>query len=71
MDVPGVIGKLGTCFGAHHVSIESIVQTGFQGERAEIVVVTHDVCEADFDSALAEIKKLDAIDSIPSIIRVL
>jgi homoserine dehydrogenase len=71
MDVPGVIGKLGTCFGAHHVSIESIVQTGFQGDRAEIVVVTHDVSEADFESALAEIRGLDAISSIASIIRVL
>ena len=71
LDVPGVIGKLGTRFGAHDVSIESIVQTGFQGDRAEIVVVTHDVSEADFDSALAEIGSLEAIDSIPSIIRVL
>lgn len=71
LDVPGVIGKLGTCFGAHHVSIESIVQTGFQGDRAEIVVVTHDVSEANFDSALAEIRGLDAIANISSIIRVL
>jgi homoserine dehydrogenase len=70
MDVPGVIGKLGTRFGAHNVSIESIVQTGFQGDRAEIVVVTHDVSEADFESALAEIRSLDAISSIASIIRV-
>jgi homoserine dehydrogenase len=71
MDVPGVIGKLGTRFGAHNVSIESIVQTGFQGDRAEIVVVTHDVSEGDFESALTEIRKLEAIDSIPSIVRVL
>jgi homoserine dehydrogenase len=71
VDVPGVIGKLGTCFGSHHVSIESIVQTGFQGDRAEIVVVTHEVSEGDFESALAEIKQLDSIDSIPSIIRVI
>lgn len=71
MDVPGVIGKLGTCFGAHNISIESIVQTGFQAGRAEIVVVTHDVSEGDFDSALGEIRGLDSIDSIPSIIRVL
>lgn len=71
LDVPGVIGKLGTRFGAHNVSIESIVQTGFQGDRAEIVVVTHDVSEGDFQSALAEIRGLDSIDSIPSIIRVL
>jgi homoserine dehydrogenase len=71
MDVPGVIGKLGTRFGAHNVSIESIVQTGFQGDRAEIVVVTHEVSEGDFESALAEISQLDSIDSIPSIVRVL
>ncbi len=71
IDIPGVIGKLGTCFGAHRVSIESIVQTGFQGDRAEIVVVTHEVSEADFSSALAEIRAMESIDSIPSILRVL
>lgn len=71
LDVPGVIGKLGTRFGGHDVSIESIVQTGFQGDRAEIVVVTHDVSEGNFQSAIAEIRGLDAIASIPSIIRVL
>jgi homoserine dehydrogenase len=70
-DVPGVIGKLGTCFGSHNVSIESIVQTGFQGDRAEIVVVTQNVSEGDFESALAEIRGLDSIASIPSIVRVL
>jgi homoserine dehydrogenase len=70
-DQPGVIGKLGTCFGNHGVSLESVVQTGFQGELAEIVVVTHDVREGDFRSALTEINTLEAIDSIPSLLRVL
>ncbi len=76
-DIPGAIGKLGTCFGTHGVSLESIVQTGFQGKRAEIVVVTHDVSEGIFESALAEIKGLDShgspsqLASIASIIRVL
>ncbi len=70
-DQPGVIGKLGTYFGDHGVSLESVVQTGFQGDRAEIVVVTHDVREGDFRQALAEIQALEAIDSIPSILRVL
>ena len=70
-DVPGVIGYLGTCFGKHDVSLESVVQIGFQEELAEIVVVTHDVREGDFRQALAEISSSDAIDSIPSIIRVL
>ena len=70
-DQPGVIGKLGTCFGNYGVSLESIVQTGFQEELAEIVVVTHDVREGEFREALAEIRNLEAIDSIPSLLRVL
>ncbi len=70
-DLPGVIGHLGTTFGNHHVSLESVVQIGFQGELAEIVVVTHHVCEGNFRTALDEIRNLEAIDSIPSILRVL
>jgi len=70
-DIIGVIGSLGTCFGQHKVSLESVVQTGFQGELAEIVVVTHDVREGNFRQALEEIRTLDAVDSIPSILRVL
>jgi homoserine dehydrogenase len=70
-DQPGVIGKLGTCFGNYGVSLESIVQTGFQGELAEIVVVTHNVREGNFRQALAEIRDLEGIESIPSLLRVL
>jgi homoserine dehydrogenase len=70
-DVPGVIGHLGTSFGNHNVSLESVVQIGFRDNLAEIVVVTHNVQEGNFRNALKEIKKLDAINSIPSILRVL
>ncbi len=70
-DQAGVIGKLGTCFGNYGVSLESVVQTGFQGELAEIVVVTHDVREGDFRQALGEIEAMESIDSIPSVLRVL
>ena len=70
-DHPGVIGKLGTCFGSHGVSLESVVQTGIHKHLAEIVVVTHDVREGNFHQALAEIRQLEAVDSIPSILRVL
>jgi homoserine dehydrogenase len=70
-DRPGVIGSLGTYFGNHNVSLESIVQTGFQEELAEIVVVTHDVREGNFREALDKIRTLEAVDSIPSILRVL
>lgn len=70
-DSPGVIGHLGTCFGQHDVSLESIVQIGFREGLAEIVVVTHDVREGNFRQALGEILTLEAIDSIPSVLRVL
>lgn len=70
-DHPGVIGKLGTCFGNHGVSLESLVQTGIQDSLAEIVVVTHAVREGDFHTALDEIRTVDAVDSIASLLRVL
>lgn len=70
-DVPGVIGHLGTAFGNHDVSLESVVQIGFQNNLAEIVVVTHKVREGNFRSAIDEIHTLNAIKNIPSIVRVL
>lgn len=70
-DSPGVIGKLGTCFGNHQVSLESVVQTGMRGDIAEIVVVTHEVREGNFRQALKEIQDFESIQSIPSVLRVL
>lgn len=70
-DSPGVIGKLGTCFGDHQVSIESVVQIGMRDQQAEIVVITHDVREGNFREALEEIRCFEAITSIPSVLRVL
>ena len=71
IDTPGVIGKLGTCFGDHNVSLESVVQTDVRGEVAEIVVVTHNVREGNFRSALDEIRNMAAVSSIASTLRVL
>lgn len=71
-DSPGVIGHLGTCFGKHDVSLESVVQIGYQDSLAEIVVVTHDVTEANFHKALEEIRGFSPLDniSIASMLRV-
>ncbi|MBW4662169.1 MAG: homoserine dehydrogenase [Drouetiella hepatica Uher 2000/2452] len=68
-DHPGVIGKLGTCFGSHNVSLESIVQIGLQDDRAEIVVITHHVCEGNFRAALEEIRSFESV-TVPSVLRV-
>ena len=70
-DQPGVIGKIGTCFGNHDVSLESIVQIDSHQNFAEIVVVTHDVREGNFRQALEEMRHFDAVSEIPSTIRVL
>ena len=70
-DLPGVIGHLGTSFGEYDVSLESVVQTGRDAGLAEIVVVTHDVREGNFRQALADVQGKKAIESIPSILRVL
>jgi homoserine dehydrogenase len=70
-DSPGVIGKLGTCFGNHGVSLESIVQIGIQNDSVELVVVTHEVTEGAFQKALSEIRQFSEVQDIPSLLHVL
>lgn len=70
-DQPGVIGKLGLCFGNHEVSIESVVQIDMRGDIAEIVVVTHEVKESNFQTALDDIREFVEVQAIPSVLRVL
>ena len=70
-DQPGVIGKIGTCFGKHDVSIESVVQIDMRNNIAEIVVVTHEVQEQHFQTALNEMQAFLEIQSVPSVLRVL
>jgi homoserine dehydrogenase len=70
-DYPGVIGKLGTCFGDHAVSLKSVVQADIRDGMAEIVVVTHDVREGNFRAALAEMSQMPTVAKIASVLRVL
>ena len=70
-DRPGVIGHLGEIFGRHHLSLESIVQIGLQDNLAELVIVTHEVKEGDFQKAVAVLRESDDVDSIASVLRVL
>ncbi|MFO0018061.1 MAG: homoserine dehydrogenase [Synechococcaceae cyanobacterium] len=79
-DEPGVIGRIGTCFGQAGVSIQSIVQyEGCEGAAsgdgtgtgAEIVVITHEVRESSFRQALAAIGALGEVDTIAACLRTL
>lgn len=74
-DEPGVIGRIGTCFGDQQVSIQSIVQFEAKGAAAtgaaEIVVITHEVGEARFRAALAAIEALPEVVSVAACLRTL
>jgi homoserine dehydrogenase len=81
-DEAGVIGRIGSCFGAAGVSIQSIVQFQAQGDgetaagpaaepAAEIVVITHEVQESHFRQALAAIEALADVKAIAACLRTL
>ncbi len=69
-DTPGVIGTIGTIFGNHKISIQSIIQRGVADGRATIVILTHDVASGQMASALAELKQCPFLDSVSSAIRI-
>ena len=69
-DTPGVIGTIGTIFGNHQISIQSIIQRGVENGRATIVILTHDVQGGDMEKALADLKKCPFLDTISSAIRI-
>ena len=63
-DTPGVIGRIGSCFGDRDVSIQSIVQFRATEAGAEIVVITHDVSQKQMDEALQEIQSMPEISGM-------
>ena len=69
-DTPGVIGTIGTIFGNHKISIQSIIQRGVKEGRATIVILTHEVREGDMNAALTDLKLCPFLDSVASAIRI-
>ncbi len=66
LDTPGVIGKVGDIFGKNDVSIESIVQLDASMNKAEIVVITHEVPNGKFEKSKEEISALSEVELIAS-----
>ncbi len=64
LDTPGVIGKIGTAFGEHDVSIQSIVQFDASQSGAEIVVITQEVNGEQMSKTLKEIQALKEVIGI-------
>ncbi|HEY9678307.1 MAG TPA: homoserine dehydrogenase [Drouetiella sp.] len=69
-DTPGVIGRIGTIFGAHKISIQSIFQRGVEEVGARIVIFTHEVKNSQMQNAIEELKKCDFLRELESQIRI-
>jgi len=65
-DHPGVIGRIGTIFGEHEISISSIIQRGVTAEAANVIIITHPVKTGNLNRALATLSKENFLSSIAS-----
>ena len=70
LDEPGVLANIASVFGAHGVSLASVVQKGCYQDVAELVVITHKVMEKDIQDSLEIIRKLTITKEIVNLIRV-
>ena len=68
-DEPGVLAKIAGTFGENNVSIESVIQEG-RGDKAELVLVTHEAPEKDLNNSINQITSLDAVTTVTSLLRV-
>ena len=69
LDRPGVLASVATAFGDNHVSIRSMEQVGL-GDEARLIFLTHEATERDMASTIASLERLDAVDAVGGILRV-
>jgi len=69
-DSPGVLSTVSGVFGGHGVSIRSMEQEGLAGE-ARLVFVTHRAVERDLQATLHDLRKLDVVLGVRSVMRVI
>ena len=69
-DRPGVLAAVAGVFGQHGVSIRSMEQEGL-GHEARLIFITHLARERDVRATMRDLRDLDAVDSIGSMLRVI
>ncbi len=69
VDRPGVLARVATVFGEHGVSIRSMEQEGLD-EKARLVFITHTAREGDVQGTIRDLRRLDAVKRIGSLLRV-
>jgi homoserine dehydrogenase len=68
-DRPGVLAAVAGVFGQHRVSIRSMEQEGL-GDEARLVFITHTARESDVQACLHDLRRLDVVDRIGGMLRV-
>lgn len=68
-DKPGVLAQVATVFAEHGVSIDTVRQSGKDGE-ASLVVVTHRASDASLAGTVEALRSLDTVRGVSSIMRV-
>ncbi|CAN5757200.1 homoserine dehydrogenase [soil metagenome] len=69
VDRPGVLRAVAEAFERHGVSIRSLEQEGV-GDAARLIFITHQAREADVQRTLDDLRGLDVIHTITSVLRV-
>ena len=70
VDRPGVLAAVAAVFGAHGVSIRAMEQEGL-GDEARLIFITHTAREADVQATLRDLRELDAVDRVGTLLRVI
>jgi homoserine dehydrogenase len=69
-DRPGVLASVAGVFAKHDVSIRSMEQEGL-GDEARLIFITHTAREADVQATLHDLRELDVVDRVGSLLRVI
>ena len=69
-DRPGVLEQVAAAFARHLVSIVQVLQTGM-GQEARLVLVTHTARERDMQATVGELRELDSVDRVGTLLRVI
>jgi homoserine dehydrogenase len=69
-DSPGVLATVAGVFGQHSVSIRAMQQQG-SSDAARLAFITHAANERDVQATLADLRTLDEVSDVHSVLRVI
>jgi homoserine dehydrogenase len=68
-DKPGVLHAISGAFAQHQVSIRRVSQEG-HGDEAQLVIITHRATERALQHCVEELRHLEAVKNVSSVLRV-